>query len=128
MYAEKIKKPRYRKICSGCSNEYRTVPPELSLNYINTYKAVLFGRVVPYAPSGKLFSGCFSLCGTGCKDISHGTYYITGKTVCQEIRMRKISPDPIYGNFDDGIFRKLTGLFLMTDNKSALSAEKDKNI
>ena len=61
-----------------------TVPPELSLNYI-----ILGSRFIrqggTFASSGKLFSGRFSLYGTGSKDISHVIYYITEKTVCQEI-------------------------------------------
>ena len=58
-HTAKNKKQRYRT-CRGAKKD-RTVPPELLTQFIK-YKAVLFGRVVPYRLLPKLFSCRFSLC------------------------------------------------------------------
>ena len=50
-----------KKSVRGAIQKYRTVPPELSLNYIKLKRAVLFGRVVLLRRPGN-FSAAVSLC------------------------------------------------------------------
>jgi len=90
-------------------------------------KAVLFGRVVPRALSGKLFSCRFSLCGTGCRDISHVTYYNTELTVCQEIPERNFCSRRAMVNLTMEFFGKFNCFTHWKTYNDRLSAKNAKS-
>ena len=80
----KTKKPRDRKICSGCG-KYPHGSTRAFNSFLFCYMAVLFGRVVPMHIRGNITAAVSLWARILCKSMSHTLDFITVLGICQEV-------------------------------------------